>query len=131
MSPECLTSSAPPSPMLDLWGLAVTAFFAVTGGTLRFEANSLTQLRRRLSAEPLPMASTMSSAVPAGFDAWFARACARDPEERFQSAGELAAALSAVCKDAGDAGRGVSASCSGSFGTMPSVATARGTVSGR
>jgi len=31
--------------------------------------------------------------VPDGFDAWFARACARDPELRFQSARELTEAL--------------------------------------
>ncbi|MGC4067760.1 MAG: hypothetical protein QM784_24540 [Polyangiaceae bacterium] len=31
--------------------------------------------------------------VPAGFDAWFARAVDRDPDQRFQSARELALSL--------------------------------------
>ena len=35
--------------------------------------------------------------MPAGFDAWFARACSRDPAKRFQSADELAQALAGVC----------------------------------
>jgi hypothetical protein len=40
--------------------------------------------------------------VPAGFDAWFARACARNPEQRFQSAAEAAAELSRLCLSKGD-----------------------------
>jgi serine/threonine-protein kinase len=35
--------------------------------------------------------------VPPGFDAWFARACSREPAKRFQSATELATALANVC----------------------------------
>jgi serine/threonine-protein kinase len=34
--------------------------------------------------------------VPPGFDAWFARACSRDPAKRFQTADELAQALAGV-----------------------------------
>jgi eukaryotic-like serine/threonine-protein kinase len=134
MSPECLTSGVPPSPMLDLWGLAVTAFFAATGGTLPFEGDSLKQLHQRLSTEPLPMASKMSPHVPAGFDAWFSRACARDPDERFQSAGELAAALSAVCKEAGDVGGrapGVAKTVRGLAPTEPEAAVVPRTVERR
>ena len=35
--------------------------------------------------------------MPAGFDAWFAKATHRDPEQRFQTAKELEAALHTVC----------------------------------
>jgi serine/threonine-protein kinase len=108
MSPECLTSGAAPGPLLDLWGLAVTAFFAITGGTLPFEGETLSELYRRICVEPLPKASEVCPGVPPGFDAWFARACARDPEARFKSAGELAAALSAACHDAQGAPSGIS-----------------------
>jgi serine/threonine protein kinase len=100
MSPECLTAAAPPSPLLDLWGLAVTAFFATTGGVLPFEGKSLSELHQRVCLDPLPRASEVASGVPEGFDAWFARACAREPDARFQSAAELSAALSAVCNAA-------------------------------
>jgi serine/threonine-protein kinase len=42
--------------------------------------------------------------VPLGFDAWFAKACARDPEQRFQTARELTDALrEALGLDAKDA----------------------------
>jgi serine/threonine protein kinase/ActR/RegA family two-component response regulator len=98
MSPECFSSSAPPTPLLDLWGLAVTAFFAVTGGSLPFEGENLGELYRQICVEPLPVASEVLPGVPVGFDAWFSRACARDPEARFQTAGQLGAMLSAACK---------------------------------
>jgi serine/threonine-protein kinase len=129
MSPECLSSSVPANPMLDLWGLAVTAYFATTGGTLPFEGASLMDLHQRLSAEPLPMASKTSSTVPAGFDAWFSRACTRDPDKRFQSAVELAAALTAACKDAGDVGRsapGIARTIGGLAPTEPEADIALG-----
>jgi hypothetical protein len=42
----------------------------------------------------------MNAAVPAGFDEWFARAVHRDPEERFQSAEELAGSLVDLCDTA-------------------------------
>jgi serine/threonine protein kinase len=99
MSPECLMASASPSPLLDLWGLAVTAFFAATG-RLPFDSEDLGVLYRQICSDPLPSAARLCSAVPAGFDAWFERACARDPGARFQTAEELAAALGAACRDA-------------------------------
>jgi serine/threonine-protein kinase len=44
----------------------------------------------------MPIPSQVNPQVPVGFDAWFARACARDPQRRFQTAVELADALAAV-----------------------------------
>ncbi|MBV9948057.1 MAG: hypothetical protein JOZ69_14475 [Myxococcales bacterium] len=43
------------------------------------------------------MPSKINPHVPPGFDAWFARACSRDPARRFQTAEELAQALAGVC----------------------------------
>src|SRR5690606_15481916 len=43
------------------------------------------------SEEPRPPSSWLAS--PPAFDSWFARAVQRDPEQRFQSARELAHAL--------------------------------------
>jgi serine/threonine-protein kinase len=45
----------------------------------------------------MPIPSKVAPMVPPGFDAWFARACSRDPIRRFQSAEELAQALAGVC----------------------------------
>jgi serine/threonine-protein kinase len=101
MSPECLSSRVAPNPALDLWGLAVTAFFATTG-VLPFQGDNPLQLLERVTLAPLPVPSEVTAGVPGGFDAWFALACARDPTMRFQTAFELAVALRATSRDAAE-----------------------------
>jgi serine/threonine protein kinase len=95
MSPECLQAEAGATPALDLWGLAATTFVAITGA-IPFDGESLTQIYDRVCTEALPVPSHTAD-VPPGFDAWFARACARDPRARFGSAAELASALANAC----------------------------------
>src|SRR5512137_1699060 len=46
--------------------------------------------------EPLPQPSKVIT-VPKWFDAWFARAAAREPNARFQSALEATSELRAIC----------------------------------
>ncbi|MEO6599038.1 MAG: hypothetical protein ABIQ16_04140 [Polyangiaceae bacterium] len=48
-----------------------------------------------ICSDPIAVPSQISR-VPAGFDAWFARAVCRDREQRFQTAFQLADALKAV-----------------------------------
>jgi serine/threonine-protein kinase len=52
----------------------------------------------KICSRPLPVPSQIAP-VPAGFDAWFARACARNPDERFTDAKELATELRAICEN--------------------------------
>jgi serine/threonine protein kinase len=99
MSPEYLEGEVAPNPLLDLWGLAATAFRAMTG-RMAFDGDSLHEVYRRVCVDPPPVPSESMPGVPPAFDAWFLRACARDPAERFQSAGELAAALAEALRDA-------------------------------
>ena len=53
------------------------------------------QLMREIVLDPIPRASERATEhgsadkLPPGFDAWFARAVAREPAERFQNAAEL------------------------------------------
>jgi len=94
MSPECLTGD-PADAMLDLWGLACTAFHAMTG-VEPFADGSAEEIYLRLRHDPLPIPSRVADGVPPGFDAWFARACAHNRENRFATAGELASALRAI-----------------------------------
>jgi serine/threonine-protein kinase len=95
MSPEHLRGEAPANPALDLWGLAATAFVAVIG-VIPFDAAALSDVFRRVCNEPPPVPSLVNPTAPRGFDAWFQRACAREPKDRFQSPAELAAALAVV-----------------------------------
>jgi len=96
MAPEQLTVGGAPGPLTDLWSLGTCAFAAMTG-RLPFEGDMLGDVVVKVCAQPLPIPSQVNPDVPMGFDAWFARVCARDRLKRFQSADELAQALAGVC----------------------------------
>lgn len=98
MSPEYMAGGRAPDVLLDLWGLAATAFVAATG-TLAFDGKSAREIYRRLVSEPPPVPSKVAPHLPPSFDAWFARACAREPSARFQTADELARALREACDE--------------------------------
>jgi serine/threonine-protein kinase len=95
MSPEQISGNRAVDPRSDLWSLAVVACECLTGKK-PFSADSIGALTLVICIEPLPKPSRLGS-VPAGFDAWFERAVARDPAERFQTAKELAEELRRVC----------------------------------
>ncbi len=96
MAPEQLTVGGAPGPLTDLWSLGACTFAAVTG-RLPFEGDVLGDIVLKVCAAPMPIASKLNPSLPPGFDAWFARACSREPTRRFQSAEELAQALAGVC----------------------------------
>jgi serine/threonine-protein kinase len=96
MSPEQLLASGVADKYADLWGLAVCAFVAATG-KLPFSATTLGDLVKQVCLHPPPIPSQINPKVPQGFDAWFARACASTPSERFQSGYEFARELQAAC----------------------------------
>ncbi|HEX3772302.1 MAG TPA: serine/threonine-protein kinase [Polyangiaceae bacterium] len=96
MAPEQLTVGGAPGPLTDLWSLGACTFAAMTG-RLPFEGDVLGDIVLKVCAAPMPAPSRINPRVPNGFDAWFARACCRDPARRFQTADELAQALAGVC----------------------------------
>jgi eukaryotic-like serine/threonine-protein kinase len=96
MAPEQLTAGGAPGPATDLWSLGACTFAALTG-RLPFEGDVIGDIVLKVCAAPMPIPSKVGASVPPGFDAWFARACSRDPARRFQSAEELAQALAGVC----------------------------------
>ena len=96
MAPEQLAVGGAPEPRTDLWSLGACAFAAITG-RLPFEGEVLGDIVLKVCAAPMPVPSKVGPAVPPGFDAWFARACSRDPARRFQTADELSQALAGVC----------------------------------
>jgi serine/threonine-protein kinase len=96
MAPEQLTLGGAPGPLTDLWSLGACAFSAMTA-RIPFEGDVLGDIVIKVCAAPLPVPSQIQPRVPPGFDAWFARACSRDPSKRFQSATELAESLANVC----------------------------------
>src|SRR5262249_7064998 len=90
MSPEQAQGSMVIDFRSDLWSLAVIAFEALVGRR-PFESEALGDLLLKICALPLPVPSRLAS-VPAGFDAWFAKAANRDPSQRFGTATEMAKA---------------------------------------
>jgi serine/threonine protein kinase len=78
----------------DLWALGVIAFECVCG-RLPFPSDKPGELIVQICARPIPVPSEIAR-VPPRFDAWFARACQRDPQARFSSAKELADTLTEV-----------------------------------
>ncbi len=96
MSPEQLTVGGAPGPLTDLWSLGACAFTAMTA-RIPFEGDVLGDIVLKVCVSPVPVPSQYNPKTPHGFDAWFAKACARDPTKRFQSATELSNALELVC----------------------------------
>ncbi len=76
----------------DIWSLGVVAFRALTGKTL-FTGESVGQLMAAILNAPITMPSALRPELPVELDVWFARACQRDPQQRFQSAREMAEGL--------------------------------------
>jgi len=97
MTPEHLRAQTAPNPQLDLWGLAATAFTALTG-RIPFDGATLSEIMKKVCVEPLPVPSSLNRAIAPEIDAWFARACARTPRLRYQTPPEMTAALTAACE---------------------------------
>lgn len=97
MSPEQAQGNREVDFRTDLWALGVIAFECLTGKR-PFESDGLGDLVLSICVRPIPIPSEIGP-VPVGFDEWFARATAREPEARFQSARELAETLRDVLLD--------------------------------
>ncbi|HEX6273043.1 MAG TPA: protein kinase [Polyangiaceae bacterium] len=91
MSPEQAQGNKTVDYRSDLWSLGVIAFECIVGKR-PFFSDGLGDLVLTICVRDLPVPSD-SAPVPLGFDAWFARACHREPGQRFQSARELTEGL--------------------------------------
>jgi serine/threonine-protein kinase len=91
MSPEQAQGNKAIDHRSDLWALGVIAFECLTGKR-PFASDGLGDLVLQICIRDLPVPSAVAP-VPIGFDAWFERAMRREPDERFQSAKELADSL--------------------------------------
>jgi hypothetical protein len=76
--------------------MGVIAFECILGRR-PFEAETLGGLLLAICTRPIAIPSQYGP-VPPGFDAWFARACSRDLEQRYGSARDAALELKRVCE---------------------------------
>jgi serine/threonine-protein kinase len=83
---------------VDVYALAVMLFEMVTG-RLPFTAPSVEALIAAHLTKPPPAASRINPRLPARFDNVVAIGLAKNPDHRFQQAGELIAAAAAALRD--------------------------------
>jgi eukaryotic-like serine/threonine-protein kinase len=114
MSPEQARGAPGVDHRTDVWALGVITFECLLGFP-PFIADGLAGLLMAICSRPLPVPSALG-AVPAGFDAWFARACNRTPEARFSSLQDAVHQLRSVCAEA---------TLAGPDGVQPARSTAR------
>ncbi len=72
----------------DVYALGVTLFEALSGRVPYLNETNEGRLLAKVQ-EPAPMVTQVATGIPPAFDAVLARALARDPGERYASAGEL------------------------------------------
>lgn len=92
MSPEQLRSSKSVDPRADIWAMGIILYELITGG-LPFMGDSLGELFAAiLETDPAPLRTRVPE-VPPGLDDVVLRCLRRRPEDRIQTATELAEAL--------------------------------------
>jgi serine/threonine protein kinase len=96
MAPEQAGSSdVPISPSTDGFALGLIAFKLLVG-VHYWKDGSIVQIVSQVTLEPMVPASERGARFGPRFDAWFARACARDATKRFGSVVEQVEALAAA-----------------------------------
>ncbi len=95
MSPEQLRSSKKTDVRSDLWSVGVVLYRALTG-KIPFPGDTLAEVMVQVFSARLPPATSIVQDLSPGVDAFFQRALARNPDDRFQTMRELADAFQAV-----------------------------------
>jgi len=92
MSPEQARGLKTVDHRTDLYSLGMVTYTMLTGQPA-FTGESLGDLLVAICTEPLPSITRLAHWLPSPMDAWFQRACAREPSERFGSVEEMVAAF--------------------------------------
>jgi serine/threonine protein kinase len=92
MSPEQMLSTKAVDLKSDLWAAGVVTYHMLTGN-LPFHAETLGALCVAIERCEFTAPSALRNRLPRAVDAWCARALARDPNQRFGSAREMAEAF--------------------------------------
>jgi eukaryotic-like serine/threonine-protein kinase len=89
MSPEQAAGATAVGPSTDLYALAAIAWEVFTGA-VPFDGRNATEVLMRHLSDPLPPFKPRAGlACPPGIAGWLARGLAKDPADRFASAGSM------------------------------------------
>jgi serine/threonine-protein kinase len=91
MSPEQL-QGRPVTGRSDLFSLGVS-LYQMLAGQLPFRSDTMPGLMMKIAQETHPRICALNPALPAGLDAFFERALAKDPAGRYDSGAAMAQAL--------------------------------------
>jgi len=94
MSPEQMRGRSTLDYRTDLWSLAIIACECLTR-RYPFSGATIGDLTVQICTEE-PLAPSTLGDVPPGFDDWFFKGTKKEPGDRFESAGDMAAALSKI-----------------------------------
>jgi serine/threonine protein kinase len=93
MSPEQAKGKGEVDHRADLWALGCIVYECLTGQTVWSVDQGVAMILAQIASAPLPRPSKLRPDLPPAFEHWFQRALDRDPDKRFQTARELADAL--------------------------------------
>jgi serine/threonine protein kinase len=84
----------------DIYSTGIAYFEALTGG-VPFDADTPLAILMKHINDPLPLPRKIDPTIPEAFERVALKALAKRPDDRFQSAGEMAEMLSAAAKETG------------------------------
>jgi serine/threonine protein kinase len=90
MSPEQVKGQGSVDHRADLWALGCVAYECLTGRPVWNTEQGVAMTFAAIAASQLPLPSRFRPDLPHTFDGWFKKALERDPNNRFQTAKELA-----------------------------------------
>ncbi len=102
MSPEQCSQTGPIDARSDVYSLGVIVY-EMLAGRVPFTGESPTVIMMKQVQDPPPSILDARPDLPASVDKLIERALAKQPVDRFQTAGELSEALTLAAADAGDA----------------------------
>jgi serine/threonine protein kinase len=108
MSPEQCSQTGPLDLRSDVYSLGIIIYEMLTG-RVPFTGESATVIMMKQVQDPPPSVLSSRPDLPAGVDAVIKQALAKQPVDRFQSAGDLSMALAKSLSEAGEASAVVAA----------------------
>ncbi|HEY6079487.1 MAG TPA: serine/threonine-protein kinase [Polyangiaceae bacterium] len=110
MSPEQAKGKGEVDSRADLWALGCIVYECLTGQTVWSVDQGVAMILAQIASAPLPRPNKLRPDLPPAFEGWFQRALERDPDKRFQTARELADALTKALVPAAPSARQISLS---------------------